>query len=84
MTFLIYGISFSDKSIKLTYAAVWPTEVGENEGETDKGETRLFQSNNLSYADINYPATPARGVWQVVPIAVCVASVSEHGIFIFG
>ena len=27
--------------------------VGEKEGEPAKGESRLFQSNNLSYADIN-------------------------------
>ena len=48
------------QSIKLTFllAESLAKKFGENEGEPATGETRRFQSNNLSYVDIISPAQP--------------------------
>lgn len=48
-----HGEKISSSEYKTDIRSSLAKNVGEKEGEPAKGESRLFQSNNLSYADIN-------------------------------
>ena len=48
-----HGEKISSSEYKTDMRSSLAKNLGEKEGEPAKGESRLFQSNNLSYADIN-------------------------------
>ena len=55
------GKKISSSEYKTDIRSSLAKNVGEKEGEPAKGESRLFQSNNLSYADINSARYPSPG-----------------------
>ena len=70
------GKKSAPQSIKLTYAAVWPRTWERRRVNRLKVKVVCFNPI-ISVMPIKIkPATPARGVWQVVPIVACVASIS--------